>query len=112
MDVGVARKRADAAVRRSRRRADRKVLDPSPEDVRQRRVARVEEDEALHLERAQADATVRDERDARDLALSTFLLHERRHTDERLLTERRAADEALSTRDWRRRRAPSSRSST
>jgi signal transduction histidine kinase len=61
--------------------------------------ARAHEDAMIEIARSGADATARDEREQRHVALASLLAFERESTDLRLETERELADQAVTSRE-------------
>ena len=94
-----ARENADAVLVVAREKADEKVDGAAPHDI-QTAIAedREAEDETLRGERAEADRTVRQDRERAHM-LTRLLPLERDATDQYLLTERARSDDALATRD-------------
>lgn len=96
--VEQARCNADAVMVAAREKADEKadgVVQPKDQIALERKA----EDHALREERATADSTVRQEREASARLLTRLLPLERDATDQYLLTERARADDAVATRD-------------
>ncbi len=102
--VEQARENADAIMVAAREKADEKTSEKanSPTHLETRSTIawdREVEDQALYDERAEADRSVRREREARTRMLTRLLPLERDATDQYLLTERARSDDALATRD-------------
>ena len=98
--VELARENADAVLVAAREKAD-KAAEPSASLEMQAAIAedREVEDVVLSGERAAADTTLRNQREARARMLTRILPRERDATDQYLLTERARSDDALATRD-------------
>ena len=95
-----ARENADAVMVAARERADEKADAAAPlATASSIALDREVEDQALREERAEADRSVRAEREARARMLTRLLPLERDATDQYLLTERARSDDALATRD-------------